>query len=109
MRRARPKCTLSDSVTTDNSYTLVSLSCIPLTHNTLQQNLFSAVYLSKAAAMKFAGPDLMISKFQTDIIVVFEHIFTEEALHEAATRLLAAWPLLSYRTTLTVSTLWYFL
>lgn len=54
--------------------------------------------------MKFAGPDLMISKFQTDIIVVDGHIFTEEALHEAATRLLAAWPFLSYRTTLTVST-----
>lgn len=77
-------------VTTDNDYTLFSYFRTPLTLNTLQQQLFSAEYLSKAATMKFAGPDLMISKFQTDIIVVSEYIFTEEALHEAATRLLAA-------------------
>jgi hypothetical protein len=53
--------------------------------------------------MQFAGPDLMVSKFQVNIIVVTENVFTEETLQRAATQLLIAWPLLSFRTNLTVS------
>ena len=54
--------------------------------------------------MQLAGPDIMVSKFQVDIIVVTENVFTERTLQRAATRLLIAWPLLSFRTNLTVST-----
>jgi hypothetical protein len=53
--------------------------------------------------MQFAGPDLMVSKFQANIIAVTENVFTEETLQRAATQLLIAWPLLSFRTNLTVS------
>ena len=54
--------------------------------------------------MQLAGPDIMVSKFQVDVIVVTENVFTERTLQRAATRLLIAWPLLSFRTNLTVST-----
>lgn len=53
--------------------------------------------------MQLAGPDIMVSKFQVDVIVVTENVFTERTLQRAAARLLIAWPLLSFRTNLTVS------
>jgi hypothetical protein len=53
--------------------------------------------------MQFTGPDLMVSKFQVNIVIVTENVFTEETLQHAATQLLTAWPLLSFRTNLTVS------
>lgn len=52
--------------------------------------------------MQFAGPDLMVSKFQVDIIVVTENVFSERSLQRAATRLLIAWPFLSFRTNIAV-------
>lgn len=54
--------------------------------------------------MQLAGPDIMVSKFQVDVIVVTENVFTERMLQRAAARLLIAWPFLSFRTNLTVST-----
>jgi hypothetical protein len=53
--------------------------------------------------MQFAGPDIMVSKFQVDVIVVTANIFTEKTLQRAATRLLIAWPFLSFRTNPSVS------
>ena len=53
--------------------------------------------------MKFSGPDLMVTKFQTDMIVVTKNLLTAETLERAATRLLHAWPMLSFRTSVTVS------
>jgi hypothetical protein len=53
--------------------------------------------------MKFSGPDLMSSEFQVDIIAVSANVFNEETLERAATRFLHAWPMLSFRTNLTVS------
>jgi hypothetical protein len=54
--------------------------------------------------MKFSGPDLIAKGFQVDIIAVSENAFTGETLERAATRLLHAWPMLSFRTNLTVGT-----
>lgn len=53
--------------------------------------------------MQLAGPDIMVSKFQVDVIVVTENVFTERTLQRAAARLLIAWPFLYFRTNLTVS------
>jgi hypothetical protein len=55
------------------------------------------------ANMKFSGPDLMVTKFQTDMIVVTKNLLTVETLERAATRLLHAWPMLPFRTSATVS------
>ena len=52
--------------------------------------------------MQLAGPDIMVSEFQVDVIVVTENLFTERTLQRAAERLLIAWPFLSFRTNLTV-------
>lgn len=54
--------------------------------------------------MKLAGPDITVSKFQVDVIIVTENVFTERTLQHAAARLLIAWPFLSFRTNITVST-----
>jgi hypothetical protein len=54
--------------------------------------------------MQFSGPDLTVSKFKVDVIVVTENVFTEFTLQRAATQLLIEWPFLSFRTNLPVST-----
>lgn len=54
--------------------------------------------------MQFAGPDLMVSKFQVDSIAVTKNVFPEATLQRAATRLLQAWPFLSFQTNAVVST-----
>lgn len=53
--------------------------------------------------MRFAGPDLMVSKFQTEVIIVSTNDYSVVELECAATHLLSAWPTLSFRTNLTVS------
>jgi hypothetical protein len=58
--------------------------------------------------MQFAGPDLMVSKFQVDLIAVTENVFAEATLQSAATQLLNAWPFLSFHTNAAVSVEQYF-
>lgn len=43
--------------------------------------------------MKFTGPDLMVSKFQVDVIVVSQNVLHLGVLERAADRLLSAWPM----------------
>lgn len=47
--------------------------------------------------MKFSGPDLVPGKFEVNATVVSKNILSKDVLEQAATRLLAAWPMLSYR------------
>ena len=47
--------------------------------------------------MKFSGPDLVPGKFEVNATVVSKNIFSKDVLEQAATRLLAAWPMLSFR------------
>lgn len=48
----------------------------------------------------------MVATLQADMIVVSKNVFTADALERAATRLLHAWPMLSFRTNFTVSSSW---
>jgi hypothetical protein len=52
--------------------------------------------------MKFSGPDLLVSNFELNILVVSKNVFSESALEQAASRLLASWPMLSFRTSIMV-------
>jgi hypothetical protein len=56
--------------------------------------------------MKFSGADLMVATLQADMVVVSRNVFTADALERAAIRLLRAWPMLSFRTNVTVSSSW---
>lgn len=47
--------------------------------------------------MKFSGPDLIPGKFEVNATVVSKNVFSKDVLGLAATRLLAAWPMLSFR------------
>jgi len=47
--------------------------------------------------MKFSGPDLVPGKFEVNATIVSKNIFSQDVLEQAATRLLAAWPMLSFR------------
>jgi len=47
--------------------------------------------------MKFSGPDLVPGKFEVNATVVSKNIFSQDVLEQAATRLLAGWPMLSFR------------
>lgn len=47
--------------------------------------------------MKFSGPDLVPGKFEVNATVVSKNVFSKDVLEQAATRLLAAWPMLSFR------------
>lgn len=47
--------------------------------------------------MKFSGTDFALGKFEMNATVVFNNIFSQDVLEQAATRLLAAWPMLSFR------------
>jgi hypothetical protein len=53
--------------------------------------------------MKFSGPDLIPGKFEVNAYIVSRNVFTQEALETAASRLLVAWPMLSYRMSILVS------
>lgn len=54
--------------------------------------------------MKFSGPDLVPGKFEVNATVVSKNIFAKDVLEQAATRLLAAWPMLSFRVNTLVRT-----
>lgn len=47
--------------------------------------------------MKFSGPDLVPGKFEVNATVVSKNVFSKDVLELAATRLLAAWPMLCFR------------
>lgn len=53
--------------------------------------------------MKFSGPDLIVSKFEVNALIVSRNVFSQEVLETAATRLLEAWPMLSFRMNALVS------
>jgi hypothetical protein len=53
--------------------------------------------------MKFSGPDLVPGKFEVNALIVSRNVFSQEVLETAACRLLAAWPMLSFRMNITVS------
>jgi hypothetical protein len=53
--------------------------------------------------MKFSGPDLIPGKFEVNAYIVSRNVFTQEALETAASRLLEAWPMLSFRMSILVS------
>jgi hypothetical protein len=52
--------------------------------------------------MKFSGPDLVPGKFEVNATIVSENVFSREVLEKAASRLLVAWPMLSFRVNLLV-------
>lgn len=52
--------------------------------------------------MKFSGPDLIVKSFEVDAVIVSKNVFSQEVLEQAAERLLAAWPSLSFRMKITV-------
>lgn len=53
--------------------------------------------------MNFTGPDLMVSNFELNILIVSKNVFSKTSLEQAASRLLASWPMLSFRTSVMVS------
>lgn len=53
--------------------------------------------------MIFSGPDLLVANFEISALVVTRNVLTADALENAASRLLEAWPMLSFRTSLRVS------
>jgi hypothetical protein len=53
--------------------------------------------------MKFSGPDLLVSNFELNILILSKNVFSEIVLEQAASRLLASWPMLSFRTSFMVS------
>jgi hypothetical protein len=52
--------------------------------------------------MKFSGPDLVPGKFEVNATLVSKNIFSKEVIENAASRLLVAWPMLSFRVNLLV-------
>lgn len=44
-------------------------------------------------SMKLSGPDLLVSNFEISALVVTRNILTTDALENAASRLLEAWPM----------------
>ena len=53
--------------------------------------------------MKFSGPDLIVSKFEVNALIVSRNVFSQEVLETAANRLLEARPMLSFRMNALVS------
>lgn len=66
--------------------------------------LLASESLPETVNMQLAGPDLMVSKFQADVIAVTKNVFPEATLQRAATQLLQAWPFLSFQTNAIVGT-----
>jgi hypothetical protein len=52
--------------------------------------------------MKFSGPDLVPGKFEVNATLVSKNVFSKEVLEKAASRVLVAWPMLSFRVNLLV-------